>query len=128
MLRFFFSTKKKNGVWRNSLIVIFLAIKSKSCDNWSTKQILFLRKIFQNHPSEKMFGHLNFYLFSDFLGFITSKIRKKKRNKAQIFFLMQNIQSLLNKDDFCLLVLMSSTFYFEIKRENLGFFVRKRVT
>ena len=64
-----FAKKKKNGVWRNTLIVIFLALKSKICDNWLTKQILFLRNIFQNHPSEKIFGLLNFHLFSYFLGF-----------------------------------------------------------
>ena len=78
---------KKIGVWRNTLIVIFLALKSKICDNWLTKQILFLRNIFQNHPSEKIFGHLNFHLFSYFLGFRISKIRKKTVTSHNPFFL-----------------------------------------
>ena len=119
---------KKNGVWRNTLILIYLALKSKICDNWMTKQILFLRNIFQNHPSEKIFGHLNFHLFGDFLGFRISKIRKKNVIRHNSFFLMQNIQSLFRKNEICLLVLMNFTFYFEIKRKNPVFFVWKRVT
>ena len=90
-----------------------------------TKKILFLRNIFQKHSSEKIFGQLNFHLFSDFLGLRTSKIRKKTVTRHNLFFLMQNIQSLLSKNGFCLLVLMSFTFYFEIKRKNLFFLWEK---
>ena len=75
-------------------------------------------KHFQNHHSEKMLVHLNFHLFGDFLGFRISKIRKKNVTKHNPFFLMKNIQSLLNKNEICLLVLMNFTFYFEIKRKN----------
>jgi len=116
---------KKIGVWRNTLIVFFLALKSKICDNWLTKQILFLRNIFQNHPSEKIFGHLNFHLFSYFLGFRISKIRKKTVTSHNPFFFMQKIHWLLSKNKICLLVLMNFTFYFEIKRENPVFLCEK---
>ena len=42
------------------------------------------------------------------------------------FFLMQNIHSLLSKNEIYLLGLMNFTFYFEIKRKNTVFFRVKK--